>query len=129
MSQKQSQNGNNINDMRFVTIRNKDGSMATGMRQKIMDFIYYSVVQGTEGDSKESCSDVCGRGIFSQKCCATLKAGPENWFACLDRSMAAADMTMNVMGMEVDVACVVGSGAMKMAASAAAFAALAATTI
>jgi hypothetical protein len=115
--------------MRFVETRNRDGSSAMGMRQKIMDFIYYSVVQGTEGDTKQSCSDVCGRGIFSQKCCATLQAGPESWYACLDRSMAAADMTMNVAGMEVDVTCVVGSGAMKIAASAAAFAALAATTI
>ena len=72
MSQKQSQNGNNVVDGRFVKTKTKDGQNKMGFRAKVMDFFYYAMVQGTAGDTKESCSDVCGRGIFSQKCCATI---------------------------------------------------------
>ena len=50
-------------------------------------------------------------------------------YACLDRSAVPADMTMNVAGVNVDVTCVVGSGAMKVAASAAALGALFVTAI
>ena len=129
MSQKQSQNGNNIVDYRFVETRGKGNKMAMGFRAKIMDFFYYAMVQGTAGDTKESCSDVCGKGFFSQKCCATIAMGPEVMYACLDRSAVPADMTMNVAGVNVDVTCVVGSGAMKVAASAAALSALFVTAI
>ena len=128
MSQKQSQNGNVISDIRFVTTKTKGGNEAMGMRQKIMDFLYYSAVQGTDGDDKSSCSDVCGKGIFSQKCCASVVTGPEYWFVCVDRSITAADMTMNVAGANVAITCV-ESKAMKIAASISAFAALAVATI
>ena len=52
MSQKQSQNGNNIVDARFVETRGKGGQRGMGMRAKIMDFFYYAMVQGTAGDTK-----------------------------------------------------------------------------
>jgi hypothetical protein len=95
-------------------------STKNGIRQKIMDYIFYSVVQGKNvpSDQVESCADGCGAGLFKQKCCASFTAvmGPttDYWYACVDQSLAAADMTMNMMGANVAITCV-ESSAMKVA--------------
>lgn len=85
-----------------------------------MDYLFYSVVQGKGVPNGQvgTCADTCGQGIFKQKCCASLTASRGNqsdvWYACVDQSLAAADMTMNIMGNSVNVTCV-QSGAMRIA--------------
>ena len=61
-----------------------------------------------------SCTQECGKGLFKQKCCAGVNAGPEFWYACVDRSIAPADMTMKIANVDVKITCV-ESGSMKMA--------------
>ena len=65
MSQKQTQNGNVVSDVRYVTTFTAGETIRWGFRQKVMDFFYYSVVQGSQGDTIQSCTDKCGKGIFS----------------------------------------------------------------
>ena len=83
-----------------------------------MDYIHYSALTGKAGSNMGSCTQECGKGLFSQKCCAGLNAqqgdSKEFWYACIDRSLAAADMTMNVANYSVNIKCV-ESGSMKIA--------------
>ena len=79
-----------------------------------MDYIYFSALAGSQETLSGSCATECGKGIFSQKCCAGIKAMGEAWYACVDRSFAPGDMTMTVADVDVNVKCV-ESGAMKMA--------------
>jgi len=72
-------NGEEVSNFRFTTT--KSGLPANSSiyseinytRQKIMDFFHYAVVNGedvpaTIGD----CQEICGKGIFKQKCCAEV---------------------------------------------------------
>ena len=101
-------------DFRMVETRTSSGRVY-GVRQKVMDYIYFSAITGKSEDGKMgSCTEECGKGIFSQKCCAGVNAGPEFWYACVDRSIIPGDMKMNIANIDVKMTCV-ESGSMKMA--------------
>jgi len=138
-SQKQYQNGQLISDFRMVETRNKfnttgDAFKISNIRQKVMDYIYYSVIQGERvpANSAGSCASMCGKGIFAQKCCASVNAWnydmskKDFWYVCVDRSVAPGDMTMNVADYNVQIKCV-QSGSMKLVAAASALLALVST--
>ena len=115
MTNDQYMNGELTSSSRYARVNDKNGNEVTGIRQKVMDYIYFAAVTGRQGkDGSGSCATSCGKGIFSQKCCAGIKAEGEYWYACVDRSLAPGDMTMNVAGAEVNIKCV-ESGAMNMA--------------
>ena len=102
-----------VSDFRYVETRQKSGKV-TGIRQKVMDYIYFSAIGGDKPEGMGSCTQECGKGIFSQKCCAGVNAGPEFWYACVDRSVIPGDMKMNIMNIDVKITCV-ESGAMQIA--------------
>lgn len=99
-----------------------------------MDYIFYSVVTGTNVPVGQNgtCTDSCSKGLNQQKCCASVYTSFEDtcddcvgddyerntisdyWYACVDKSLAAVDMTMRIAGHEVTIACV-ESGAMRVA--------------
>ena len=92
-------------------------------RQKVMDYIYYSVLVG-DGSTQAfgSCAKECGQGLFKQKCCAGIDAWMDQaqtqrefWYACVDQSLAAADINMNIAGISVAINCV-NSGASRITA-------------
>jgi hypothetical protein len=108
------------------------------VRQKIMDYFYYAVVQG-EGiaTSYGDCAATCGQGLFKHQCCGeftTINTGrmeymngnytqkvlqPDSkdvFYVCINQSVAAADLSMNVMDVNVSVKCAEGtmSGAMRL---------------
>jgi len=85
-----------------------------GVRQKVMDYIQWSILAGDKPEKMGSCTEECGKGVFAQKCCAGINAGPEFWYACVDRSIIPGDMTMNIANVDVKITCV-ESGSMKMA--------------
>ena len=113
MTNVQYMNGEMASDSRFVEVRTKNGTV-TGIRQKVMDYIYFSAITGSQDALPGSCATNCGKGIFSQKCCAGIKAEGDAWYACVDRSFAPGDMTMTVANVDVNIKCV-ESGAIKMA--------------
>jgi len=78
-----------------------------------MDYFYFSTIGGDKPDGMGSCTEECGKGIFAQKCCAGVNAGPEFWYACVDRSIIPGDMTMNIANVDVKVTCV-ESGSKKL---------------
>jgi hypothetical protein len=41
------------------------------------------------------------------------------WYSCINQSVAAADMTMNIMGMNVNITCQQPNGATRLSAVAA----------
>jgi hypothetical protein len=97
-----------------------NGGNANGIQQKIMDYIHYSAFTAENAPKDMGrCTDVCGKGLFKQKCCAGITAqrnsSKEIWYACVDRSLAAADMTMNIANFDVNITCV-QSGANKIVA-------------
>ena len=118
LSQKQMQNGQVISDFRMVDTRTANGTV-TGVRQKVMDYIFYSAVTGTAGPNTANCTSMCGQGIFSQKCCASVnlwnraQTRGDFFYVCVDKSLAAADMTMNVSKTYVAITCV-ESGSMRL---------------
>lgn len=44
------------------------------MRQKVQDFLYYSVMSGERVSATDfgTCTDECGKGAFTQQCCAGI---------------------------------------------------------
>jgi hypothetical protein len=53
---------------------------------------------------------MCGKGIFQQKCCAGINAWEygnkttrDFWYACLDRSMGASNVTMTIANYDVKI--------------------------
>jgi hypothetical protein len=54
----------------------------------------------------------CGRGVFRQKCCGSItawntdKTQKDFWYAFIDKSVAAADVDMNVAHYDVAIQCV-----------------------
>ena len=93
------------------------------IRQKVMDYIYYSVLVG-QGSTQAmgSCAKECGKGLFKQKCCAGIDAWMDQaqterefWYACVDQSLAATDVSMNIANMSVTINCV-NSGASQITA-------------
>ena len=73
------QNGAVISDMRQVTTSNfKNGTWSKGMgiRQKVIDYISYSVVKEDNVAASDvgTCAAKCGKLLFKQKCCATITA-------------------------------------------------------
>ena len=83
-----------------------------------MDYIYFSALSGRVSKDMGSCIEECGKGIFSQKCCASIDVkkihSKEFYYACVDRSIAPGDMSMKIDGFDVKITCV-ESGSMKMA--------------
>jgi len=70
-----------------------------------------------------SCAQECGKGAFVQKCCAGItmwrtdyKGVKEREFTylCVDQSVAAANINMNIGDMTANISCV-DSGAKKLA--------------
>ena len=102
----------------MVDTRTANGSV-TGVRQKVMDYIYYSALTGSAGPNTANCTTMCGQGIFSQKCCASVNAWNRDqtqgdfFYVCVDQSLAATDMTMNVANYDVAITCV-ESGSMRL---------------
>jgi hypothetical protein len=72
----QFQNGQEVSNF-YMTQSNAglpadSGSWAsiTTVRQKIMDYFHYAIVQGdTVGTSYGDCAATCGQGVFQQQCC------------------------------------------------------------
>lgn len=96
------------------------------IRQKIMDFFYYAVVDGQDvNQSYGTCQQTCGKGVFKQKCCAEVsqkrtinyEKGPfkskDFWYVCINQSVAAANLDMNIADYSVSVKCV-ESGARRL---------------
>jgi len=89
-----------------------------------MDYIYFSTYTGQKGENFGTCAQECGKGLFAQKCCASItttggtigggKKDPDFWYTCIDRSMGASDMTMNIANNSVNIKCV-DSGSMRIA--------------
>ena len=83
-----------------------------------MDYIYFSALSGNVSKDMGSCIEECGKGIFSQKCCAGIDGQKgevkEFMYACVDRSIAPGDMSMQIDGYDVKITCI-ESGSMKMA--------------
>jgi len=125
-SQVQSQNGQVVSNF---YMQESNAPMGSGkmqvVRQKIMDFFHYAIIQGTGLNSTQvyngTCASTCGQASFSQKCCAEMTMVNKNWvndnnnwkqveqadmtLVCINQSVAAADMSMNIAGAQVSLKC------------------------
>ena len=96
------------------------------VRQKVMDFFHYAIIQGSGLNSTQAyngtCASTCGKASFSQKCCAEMTMKNKSWveanngnmiqtevtdmtLVCINQSVAAADMSMNIAGAQVSLKC------------------------
>ena len=112
----------------------------TSVRQSIMDYFYYAIVHGEDvSNNYGNCSATCGQGLFKQQCCGEFSTVKQNWrynrddkrvnlpdtkdvfYVCINQSIAAADMTLNVMDVSVGVTCAQNtmSGAMRLVSASA----------
>jgi len=61
---------------------NGSGTMQV-VRQKIMDFFHYAIIQGSGLNSTQvyngTCASTCGQASFSQKCCAEMTMKTMNY--------------------------------------------------
>jgi len=115
----QSQNGQEITNFYMQESNAKSGTgKLQVVRQKIMDFFHYAIIQGTGLNStmvaNATCDSTCGTNSFSQMCCAEMFMTNKNWVegnngweqvdetdmttVCINQSVASTDMSMNIAG-------------------------------